>query len=45
MRIGEVGLLTNDVVKLSSFYKQLLGIENNSDDEIHQILMMRYIKY
>lgn len=39
MRIGEVGLLTNDVIKLSSFYKQLLEIENNSDDEIHQILI------
>lgn len=39
MKIGEVGLLTNDVVKLSIFYKKLLEIENNSNDEVHQILI------
>ena len=39
MKIGEVGLLTNDVVKLSNFYKKLLEIENNSDDKGHQILI------
>ena len=39
MRIGEVGLLSNDVVKLSNFYKKLLEIENNSNDEEHQILI------
>ena len=36
MKIGEVGLLTNNVVKLANFYKKLLEIDNDSDDEIHQ---------
>lgn len=39
MKIGEVGLLTNDVVKLSNFYKQLFEIENNSDNEDFQVLI------
>lgn len=39
MRIGEVGLLTNDVRKLSDFYKKLLNVDNNSDDEIHQTII------
>jgi len=33
MTIGEVCLPTNDVPKLAAFYKQLLGVENNSNDE------------
>ena len=36
MRIGEVCLNTNDVVKLANFYKQLLEIDNGSNDEVHQ---------
>ncbi len=39
MRIGEVSLNTNDVVLLANFYKQLFGIENNSEDEVHQVLI------
>ena len=39
MRIGEVCLNTNDVVKLANFYKQLLRIENGSNDEVHQTLL------
>lgn len=39
MRIGEVGLLTNDVLRLANFYKQLLEIDNGSDDEVHQFLI------
>lgn len=39
MKIGEVCLLTNDVVRLANFYKQLLEINNNSDDEVHQTLI------
>ena len=39
MRIGTVSLLTNDVLNLTSFYKQLLEIENDSEDEIHQVLI------
>ena len=39
MTIGEVCLLTNDVRRLASFYKQLLGTENGSDDEVHQFII------
>lgn len=39
MRIGEVSLLTNDVLSLVSFYKQLLEIENDSENEVHQVLI------
>lgn len=39
MRIGEVSLNTNDVVALANFYKRLLGIDNGSNDEIHQVLI------
>ena len=39
MRISEVCLNTNDVVKLANFYKQVFGIDNGSDDEGHQTLI------
>ena len=39
MKIGEVCLLTNDVPKLAAFYKQLLGVENDSQDETHQFIL------
>lgn len=39
MRLGEVGLLTNDVVKLADFYKRILGVDNNSNDEVHQTII------
>lgn len=39
MKIGEVSLLTNDVLRLAAFYKQLLEIDNGSDDEVHQFLI------
>ena len=39
MKIGEVCLCTNDVPRLAAFYRQLLGIENGSEDEIHQFLI------
>lgn len=39
MKIGEVGLLTNNVIKLANFYKQLLEIDNDSEDEVHQTLI------
>lgn len=39
MQIGEVGLLTNDVVRLANFYKELLGVENGSDDPVHQFIL------
>ena len=39
MRIGEVCFLTNDVRRLAGFYKRLLEVENNSDDETHQFIL------
>lgn len=39
MKIGEVSLLTNDVVRLANFYKLLLEIDNQSEDEVHQALI------
>ena len=39
MKIGEVGLLSNDVIKLAGFYKTFLGIDNGSNDEVHQTLI------
>ena len=34
MRLGEVCILTNNVVRLADFYKGLLEIDNGSDDEV-----------
>lgn len=39
MKIGEVSLLTNDVARMANFYKKLLGIDNGSDDAVHQTLI------
>lgn len=39
MKIGEVCLLTNNVQRLAAFYKQLLEIENDSNDETHQFII------
>ena len=39
MKIGEVSLLTNDVVRLANVQKQLLDIDNQSEDEVHQTLI------
>lgn len=39
MRIGEVGLLTNNVVRLADFYKKLLNIDNGSNDNVHQTII------
>lgn len=39
MRLGEIGLLTNDVVALSDFYKALLETDNGSKDEVHQTII------
>lgn len=40
MHLGEVSLLTNDVIKLADFYKFLLAVDNESNDEIHQTIIM-----
>lgn len=39
MRIGEVCLLTNDVVKLANFYKAFLKTDNGSNDNVHQTII------
>jgi predicted enzyme related to lactoylglutathione lyase len=39
MRLGEVGLLTNDVIRLADFYKFLLEVQNESSDEVHQTII------
>lgn len=39
MKLGEVGLLTNDVVRLADFYKLLLKAENGSNDSVHQTII------
>lgn len=39
MKIGEVSLNTNDVVRLADFYKELFGIDNGSSDTGHQVLI------
>ena len=39
MKIGEVCLLTNNVPRLASFYRQLLGVEGSSCDETHQFIL------
>lgn len=39
MKLGEVCLLTNDVIRLANFYKSLLDIENNSSDTMHQAII------
>ncbi len=37
--LGEVCLLTNNVPRLAAFCKQLLGVENGSNDETHQFII------
>lgn len=39
MKLGEVCISTNDVVRLANFYKWLLQVDNNSKDEIHQTIV------
>lgn len=41
MIIGKVCLLTNDVRRLADFYKRLLGVENNSNDDTHQLFSQK----
>ena len=39
VKIGEVSLLTNDVRKLATFYKQLFDIDDENNDETHQFIL------
>lgn len=39
MKIGEVCLLTNDVIGLSNFYKTIFNIDNQCNDDVHQFIL------
>lgn len=39
MKIGEIGLLTNHVIRLANFYKALLEVDNGSNDHVHQTII------
>ena len=39
MKVGEVCLMTNDVIRLSNFYKKWFNIDNGSDDTVHQFII------
>jgi predicted enzyme related to lactoylglutathione lyase len=39
MKIGEVCLLTSDVIRLSNFYKSLFGVDNCSSNHVHQMII------
>mgnify|MGYP000867914413 CR=1 FL=1 len=39
MKLGEICLQTNDVLKMAEFYKMLLKVDNKSRDEIHQAII------
>lgn len=39
MRLGEVVLFTNNVKRMADFYKNLLGVNNDSDDAVHQVII------
>lgn len=39
MKIGEVALMTRDVVGMAAFYKWLLGVDNGSSDPWHPVIL------
>ena len=39
MKIGEVCLLTENVVRLADFYKSLLNVEHDDGDAVHQAII------
>jgi predicted enzyme related to lactoylglutathione lyase len=39
MRIGEVCIETNDVVKLAGFYRKILNLSSDCRDEVHQVIL------
>lgn len=39
MKLGEVSILTNDVVRLADFYKRLLECDNGNGDAVHQTVI------
>lgn len=43
MILAEVGLCTNDVKRLSNFYKSILNTKSDCDDDVHQTLLVNGI--
>lgn len=39
MKLGEVSILTDDVVRMANFYKSLLETDNASNDAVHQTII------
>jgi len=39
MKLGEVCLLTSDVVRLAAFYRQLMDISESSEEPVHQFVI------
>jgi Predicted enzyme related to lactoylglutathione lyase len=39
MTLGEVCLETNDVIRLSEFYRKILNITSDCKDKVHQIIL------
>lgn len=39
MKIGEVSIMTRDVIRLANFYKALLNVDNHSNDPVHQFIL------
>lgn len=39
MRLGEVCIETNDVLKLADFYRKILRISSECTDEVHQFIL------
>lgn len=39
MKLGEVCLLTSDVIRLAAFYRRLLDLPEGDGDPVHQTLM------
>lgn len=39
MRIGEVGLMTNDVIRLANFYRRILHLQGSDENPMHQFVI------
>lgn len=39
MKIGEVCIQTNDVIKIADFYRSILKISSDCKDEVHQYII------
>lgn len=39
MYLGEVCILTRDVPRLARWYRTLLGVDGQSDDPVHQVVL------